>query len=456
MKLVRKMLLSSIAVLVALPLLYVGPQDITAAATPTVKEISVALPLREGKLMEEDRIRQLANVHIDHYLAQDMQTHGMQLRTADTFLDVYDVSGNLFAYLVPLLDGAVEVGYITIGALEDGYDAYDIFIGDGVVDQLRAQLKEKSQGAEAQLVLIPPMQYLIKSLAAGSETFTSVTLDENRPPEDVTDRVQDNRAEINHLYSLIRSEENRLHIEQNSAMNAAGSFTGERASVEASAVVMAAVTKEDYALSTERNFDNFVPVEYTTGRYSYGGNQMWWPDGGQKENRGCGPVAAANITAYLAKVTNPSKYGKLYTKSITNYTDFLGHMDTMYSYISPGPFGETSVSSFSSAVEKYAKDKNVTLNRVTSNASFTLDNTAAYVKAGLALNSPVATLNLSKFSNYQYEWHWMTITKYYRDTNDNRWIAVSTWGQRRSINYRTHFNAIDSFFSLGGGFMYFK
>lgn len=137
---------------------------------------------------------------------------------------------------------------------------------------------------------------------------------------------------------------------------------------------------------------------------------MWWPDGGQKENRGCGPVAAANITAYLAKITNPSKYDNLFTKSINNYNDFLGHMDNMYSYISPGPFGETSTSSFSSAIEKYASDKKVTLSAVISNASFTLDNMADYVKAGLKIDSPVATLNLSKFSSYEYDWHWMTIT----------------------------------------------
>ncbi|MWC29214.1 hypothetical protein GON22_14040 [Paenibacillus sp. MMS18-CY102] len=78
-------------------------------------------------------------------------------------------------------------------------------------------------------------------------------------------------------------------------------------------------------------------------------------------------------------------------------------MDTMYSYIDPGVLGETSVSSFASAVEKYATDKKVTLKRVTSDASFTLDNTAAYVKAGLTIDSPVTTLNLSKFSSYDYE-----------------------------------------------------
>jgi hypothetical protein len=54
-------------------------------------------------------------------------------------------------------------------------------------------------------------------------------------------------------------------------------------------------------------------------------------------------------------------------------------------------------------VEKYAADKKVKLSRVVSSESFTLDNTANYVKAGLAINSPVATLNLSKWSNYEYE-----------------------------------------------------
>ncbi|WP_438349455.1 hypothetical protein ACP8HI_01850 [Paenibacillus sp. FA6] len=92
------------------------------------------------------------------------------------------------------------------------------------------------------------------------------------------------------------------------------------------------------------------------------------------------------------------------------------------------------------AVERYAADKKVELSRVANSESFTLENTANYVKAGLAINSPVATLNLSKWSNYKYEWHWMTITGYYRDSTDSRWIAVSTWGQRRSINYRAHFD----------------
>lgn len=59
-----------------------------------------------------------------------------------------------------------------------------------------------------------------------------------------------------------------------------------------------------------------------------------------------------------------------------------------------------------------------------------------------------------KHTGYGYAWHWMTITKYFRDSADNRWIAVSSWGARYSINYRTHFDAMTNW--LGGGLMYFN
>ena len=118
-------------------------------------------------------------------------------------------------------------------------------------------------------------------------------------------------------------------------------------------------------------------------------------------------------------------------------------MDTLYTHINPGVFGATSLTDWTSKVESYATSKGVTLNRVTSSASFTLDNTATYIKDDLNADSPVATLNLQPpYTGYDYAWHWMTITKYFRDAADNRWIAVSSWGARYSINYRTHFNVM--------------
>ncbi len=36
------------------------------------------------------------------------------------------------------------------------------------------------------------------------------------------------------------------------------------------------VTQEDVALTVEHNYGMFVPVEYATNTYSYGGDQGWY------------------------------------------------------------------------------------------------------------------------------------------------------------------------------------
>lgn len=60
--------------------------------------------LHDAKPLSQDTVRELANVHIRNYLAEDLQTRDMELYVADSFLDMYDVDGNLFAYLVPLMN----------------------------------------------------------------------------------------------------------------------------------------------------------------------------------------------------------------------------------------------------------------------------------------------------------------------------------------------------------------
>jgi hypothetical protein len=63
-----------------------------------------------------------------------------------------------------------EIGYITLGAIEDGYDAYDIFIKDNVISSILGKLKGKSSRAnastdsnQAKLIFLPPMKYIIQS-----------------------------------------------------------------------------------------------------------------------------------------------------------------------------------------------------------------------------------------------------------------------------------------------------
>lgn len=401
-------------------------------------------------VLTSEEILKIADMHINGYLKDDWQTKGLTLTPSADQIPLYDLENNIIAYMVPLLSDDQEIGYISIGALRDSYDAYDIFIDDQVVQSIRERLSPPSIASldktnSSKLVFVPPMTYMIQAAQGQEERYLQFE-DDFESFKDVTDAVTEQKVQLQQQYQELKTPQNEQRMQR---VLDEGSNTN--------SLMAASVTKEDYALTVEASQQRFVPVEIGSGTYSYGGDQGWWkPVNPTKYDRGCGPVAAANLTTYLAKITNPSAYRNLYSGVATSKSDFMAHMDVMYSYINPGAFGETSVHDFASSVEKYAKDKNVKLSGIRDNSAFTLDNTAAYIKKGLSLNSPVATLNLSKFTDYEYEWHWMTITKYYRDVNDNRWIAASTWGDRRSINYRTHFEAITRLKSLGGGFMYFK
>lgn len=108
-------------------------------------------------------------------------------------------------------------------------------------------------------------------------------------------------------------------------------------------------------------------------------------------------------------------------------------MNTLYNYCLPSPVGNASLSDWTDAVVRYASDRGVNLYPVYSSLPFTFENTCTYIKNGLVIDSPVAILDLAKETPYG--WHWMTITKYFRDSADVRYIAVSSYGKRVSINY---------------------
>lgn len=393
----------------------------------------------------------IAKYHINNYLKNDIQTKGKEIVASRDFINLYDINDNLFAYIVPLIEkGNGEIGYITVGAIEDGYNVYEIFIDSNIVSKIKASLNEQSRFKESKLVFIPPVSYIIKANEGKNIKYFDISKKNEPSYMDITNTIDNNVDKIRKRYNKIRNNRNKVQL-QNILKNS----NTENLNIQTSQInYESSVDEEDVRLVNEAK-GKFVPVTYGSTTY-YGGSQMWWPDGSTKETRGCGPTAAANITCYLAK-KDSSKYGKLYSPSSMSRADFLKHMDTLYSYINPGILGETSLENFTSNIEKYASDKGVSLKRVISSASFTLDNTATYIKNGLNSDCPVAILNLTlPGGDYEYAWHWMTITKYFRDVNDNRWIAVSSWGKRYSINYRTAFDAMDGDGDLGGGLMYFK
>lgn len=372
-------------------------------------------------------IRQSALDQITEYLESDSQTKGKAIDLSDEFIDLYDIDGAVSGYMIPLMNMGKEIGYISASVLDTKCIVQDIYVEDNALEKFkekvsRAKGKQDHNIENSRLLFVPPMDYIIEADGLnGNKEYLTLNGDS------ITQNVEENRDMLKKFNDEIRSK------------------------LQQTGSVRVAVAVEDVRLVREAS-GQFVPVTpVPPPDPSYGGNQMWWPDNSDKENRGCGPVSAANITQYLAS-KNSTKYGKLYPYTSTSYTNFMQHMDAMYTLINPGWLGEPSLSDYKSKVLSYASSKGVALTGVTKDNSGDRDVYATFVKAGLNLDTPVACLNM-QLSGYEYGPHWMTISKYFRDSVDNRWIAVSTWGERRSVNFDTWQYSTSQY---GGGMEYFK
>lgn len=195
-------------------------------------------------------------------------------------------------------------------------------------------------------------------------------------------------------------------------------------------------------LSDERNFVNI------DNRY-YGGNQSWFSE--QKlRNKGCGTVAAANIASHLSE--HVWGYNSLYKYSNLNKSNFLKHMYDVEEYLSPTMIGIPSLGYFEDGFENFAKSRGINISAYWSDNKVTKDSFANYIKSGLRRDCPVAYLQYFNSNQREYDWHWMTITKYFRNTTyGDRHIAVSTWGGRRSLNFNALWDG-----NLACGVLYFK
>ena len=201
---------------------------------------------------------------------------------------------------------------------------------------------------------------------------------------------------------------------------------------------MGSIIKPNYALLEDIQFNIYdSEVSY------YGGNQYWFP---KKFNQlsGCGPVVAANITAYLSQ-TFTDKYNDLYPyKGVVNKKDFTLHMVEIRKYVKPGIFGLTSVNKFSDGVLSFAKNRGISLtSHILDEKADSIQEAIDFILEALSQRLPVAILIL-KHQNKEfkeYTWHWMTITNLNLNSQSNRcYISVSTYGEHREINLELLWN----------------
>lgn len=177
----------------------------------------------------------------------------------------------------------------------------------------------------------------------------------------------------------------------------------------------------------------------------YGGSQHWFLEEAHRRS-GCGPVAAANITAYLS-LTFPNKYHSLYpynNQGILTRHDFVRHMIEIRKYVIPGVRGLTSVQQFSDEVISFAHTKGISLTpKILDDHCASMEQAVAFISEALAQELPVAVLVLTHPAEElsEYTWHWMTITGFELDTFANLYyITVTSYGERHRINFNLLWN----------------
>lgn len=183
------------------------------------------------------------------------------------------------------------------------------------------------------------------------------------------------------------------------------------------------------------NYDEFVKIKDGNRPY-YGGNQSWYENETSKKV-GCAAVAAANITAFISKNTSAKS---LYKYKTFNKNEYIKHMEDVIRFVKPDKeLGVISSVYFMDKVTKFALSRNVQLESQFVTIAESYEKINNFIKNSLKKNRPIALLMLRNKKLSEYDWHWVTVTKYYRNEY-NTYLTISTWGEKKIISLYDFYN----------------
>jgi len=178
---------------------------------------------------------------------------------------------------------------------------------------------------------------------------------------------------------------------------------------------------------------DYLDITGTDGGVFHGADQAWFPGRWQRIS-GCGPTAAAMVTAYLARTRDGC--APLYPEGEMRQEAFAAHMSRVWQHVTPGHMGLHRPEKFSDGLAGYAARCGVTLHphlfEVSGAGSSRPDwfACAEFVRGALARDCPVAFLNLSNGAEASLEsWHWVVITAL-----DGGQAAILDGGRARLID----------------------
>jgi hypothetical protein len=186
--------------------------------------------------------------------------------------------------------------------------------------------------------------------------------------------------------------------------------------------------------------DLLTITDETTRQSFFGGAQEWY-SAEWRRRAGCGPTCAANLLAYLA-FTRPEAR-RLYGYDSMSLSDFSGHMEEVYEFVTPGIMGLNRVEMFSEGSAAFARSRGISLQPqvfgVAGNRNrnrHSVEELTAFVMAGLSLDCPVAFLNLTRGKVKSLQgWHWITIVDAKAD-DSSLTVTASDEGKRISFDLR--------------------
>lgn len=206
------------------------------------------------------------------------------------------------------------------------------------------------------------------------------------------------------------------------------------------------------ALTGEKDFLRITKE----GQAWYGGDQEWF-DFTVGKYGGCGTVAAANITAYLALHFEALR--KLYEPEDLEKDNFVFHMNGMYQWVRPWKvpfvnknrplwktfgwtFGVWPASRLLRGVERYAKMRGLRLTGKKMGSRRPVEELVGFIRESLGRDCPVAML-IGRRPGYERErvtrpdgsgWlqnhfsmHWVVVTALTKK-NGTVMVKVTTWG----------------------------
>lgn len=191
------------------------------------------------------------------------------------------------------------------------------------------------------------------------------------------------------------------------------------------------------------------------GRTFHGGDQAWYAEEWQRR-AGCAPTTAAIMVRYLAQTREACR--PLYPSDSWTKPDFLALMEELWSHITPGRHGVNTLYLFTKGLNAFTAEKGLTLPPIQELdisrfriARPTVDQCAAFLRAGLEQDCPVAWLNLhnGKVPGLD-SWHWVAVTGLELHSDGPILCTYLDGGQIKTADFRLWFQGT----RRGGGLIY--